>query len=206
MNYWFTADHHFGHENIIKYTNRPFKNAKEMDDVMIERWNDVVRDEDTVFHLGDFSLNRSWDFVISNLVTELNGNIVIIPGGHDVWAYDENAHIFLDNPDVTDAKVFIQDRLYITEKLIPKRDGYSVPITMCHYPMLSWERSHYGAPHLHGHTHGTIGKVGKSSDKKFPPNQKPGMRIDVGVDNWDFTPISLDKVIEIMNESRCVSI
>ena len=54
MNRYFTADTHFGHGNIIKYCNRPFKNHLEMDDELIRRWNNVVSNEDEVYHLGDF--------------------------------------------------------------------------------------------------------------------------------------------------------
>ncbi|HKZ41488.1 MAG TPA: hypothetical protein VJ044_11030 [Candidatus Hodarchaeales archaeon] len=53
---WFTADHHFCHTNIIKYCGRPFKTVQEMDHTMINKWNSVVKEGDTVYHLGDFAL------------------------------------------------------------------------------------------------------------------------------------------------------
>jgi len=58
MNYFFTADEHFGHANIIKYCNRPFKNTDEMDSVIIERHNEVVKEDDIVVHAGDFTMNK----------------------------------------------------------------------------------------------------------------------------------------------------
>ncbi|MCY4257650.1 MAG: hypothetical protein OXE04_05100 [bacterium] len=48
MSRWYTSDHHFGHENIIKYCNRPFLHAAAMDLEMFSRWNDVVDDSDEV--------------------------------------------------------------------------------------------------------------------------------------------------------------
>ena len=51
---WFTADTHYGHQNIIFYCNRPFTNAQKMEQVMIARYRDVVKQEDTVYFLGDF--------------------------------------------------------------------------------------------------------------------------------------------------------
>jgi len=54
MVYWFTADTHFNHINIIKYTNRPFNNVQEMNDTLIKNWNNRVKDTDTIFILGDF--------------------------------------------------------------------------------------------------------------------------------------------------------
>ena len=54
MNFYI-SDNHFGHFNIIRYDNRPFDNTNKMDEVMIDRWNEVVGDNDTVYILGDFS-------------------------------------------------------------------------------------------------------------------------------------------------------
>ena len=53
---FFTSDTHISHHNIIKYCNRPFANAKEMDAEMIKRWNEKVKLDDTIYHLGDFTL------------------------------------------------------------------------------------------------------------------------------------------------------
>jgi len=170
---WFTADHHFGHANIIKYTKRPFESVEEMDGEMIRRWNEVVRAGDVVYHLGDFTLGPN----IVRYAAHLNGNIRVIPGGHDKrW---------LKRYDGSLPSLEVLDRLVII-----KESGYTV--TLCHYPLLSWEQSHYGMPHLHGHCHGTIGEVGQSGDKQLPPGQKVGRRVDVGVDCWDFYPVSWD--------------
>jgi calcineurin-like phosphoesterase family protein len=50
MKFFFTADTHFNHDNIIEYCNRPFKNAEEMNDTLIINWNSVVGEHDTVYH------------------------------------------------------------------------------------------------------------------------------------------------------------
>ena len=54
MNYWWASDYHFSHANIITYCNRPFKTVEEMNETIIERHNERVNPEDTVFFLGDF--------------------------------------------------------------------------------------------------------------------------------------------------------
>jgi len=79
---YFTADQHFGHENIIKYTHRPFKNANNMNNELIRRYNAVVTDEDTVYFIGDVSLSRNVDS-IAGWVERLNGSKHLILGNHD---------------------------------------------------------------------------------------------------------------------------
>ena len=59
-----TADHHWGHANILGYCDRPFDNVEEMDAEMVRRWNEVVGSDDEVFHLGDFTI----PFTIRNVI------------------------------------------------------------------------------------------------------------------------------------------
>jgi calcineurin-like phosphoesterase family protein len=80
-NVYFTSDHHFGHELIIDFESRPFINVQEMDKVMIETWNSVVEDGDTVFHLGDFSFLGLE--ATRKIVSSLNGRKILILGNHD---------------------------------------------------------------------------------------------------------------------------
>lgn len=79
---FFTSDTHFGHFNIIRYCNRPFETVAEMDEELIKRWNTVVKPEDTVWHLGDFSFYMSKEKVTS-IVKQLNGTIYLVKGNHD---------------------------------------------------------------------------------------------------------------------------
>lgn len=81
-NTFFTSDTHFGHANIIKLCNRPFKDVEEMNEKLIENWNKVVSEDGTVFHLGDFAFGGSglWNSVIPRL----NGQIYLIIGNHEI--------------------------------------------------------------------------------------------------------------------------
>ena len=188
---YFTADHHFNHKNIAKYCNRPYDTVEDMNQDMVEKWNDVVSDDDIVYHLGDFTLEGFNTF--EKFISRLNGKIRIVPGGHDSRWLDA----YRIDPDnfntVLERDVEILPPLTMLE--FP-REGYPLVITLCHYPLLSWERSHYGMPHFHGHSHGTLGCIEKSGDLQMPPNTEKGQRIDVGVDCWDH-PVS---IIELFNE------
>ena len=75
------ADTHFGDEKILRYENRPFDSVRKMDEFLIARWNEIVREEDTVFVLGDFSVGT--DGTDREILSLLPGNKVLIMGNHD---------------------------------------------------------------------------------------------------------------------------
>lgn len=79
---FFTSDTHFGHANIIRFCKRPFENVEEMNEVLIENWNKVVSDDDTVFHLGDFAFGGS--NVWKEIIPRLKGHINLIIGNHEI--------------------------------------------------------------------------------------------------------------------------
>jgi calcineurin-like phosphoesterase family protein len=81
MQKYFTSDNHFDHKIIIQYRIRPFKNVDEMNVTMVDKWNSIVTNNDTVYHLGDFTLGDIRHF--KRWVSQLNGNIKILPGSHD---------------------------------------------------------------------------------------------------------------------------
>ncbi|MEO0095997.1 MAG: phosphoesterase [candidate division WOR-3 bacterium] len=172
---YFTADTHFYHTNIIKYCKRPFKDVDEMNEKMIENWNRVVRPVDQVYIIGDFVFGhagRQCERIVE-IIKRLKGNIFLIKGSHDKL---ENF-----NPSILgkDAKRFhiFQDRIITI--LIENQE-----IVLCHYAMRVWPKSHYGSWHLYGHSHGQLEGWGKS--------------FDVGVDCWNFRPISFLEVCSIM--------
>ena len=72
------SDTHFGHENIIRYCNRPFANAELMDECMADNWNSVVKAEDIVYHLGDVYFSGAYSRLYN-----LNGRKRLILGNHD---------------------------------------------------------------------------------------------------------------------------
>jgi calcineurin-like phosphoesterase family protein len=81
MKTWYSADHHFDHANIIKYTNRPFSNVEEMNKELLDIWNKYVKMGDKVYYLGDLCLShRGYEFL-----DQMNGDITLVidPAHHD---------------------------------------------------------------------------------------------------------------------------
>ncbi len=129
----FTADTHFGHDNIIKYCDRPFKDAGHMDVELIANWNEAVGPDQVVFHLGDFTFHGKRN--VPNLLNRLNGEVILIQGNHDKT---NTLRHFKDVHDL--AEVVVEDQR----------------IVMCHYAMQRWNHSFRGSWHIYGHSHGTL--------------------------------------------------
>lgn len=82
MTEYLISDMHFDHHNIIEYCGRPFANVNEMNLRMVENWNKVVKQDDIVYFLGDFSYGRKAHNP-SYWLRQLHGSIVFIMGSHD---------------------------------------------------------------------------------------------------------------------------
>lgn len=179
-NIFFTSDLHLSHKNIIKYCNRPFNHLKEMDEAIIDNWNSCVGDNDIIFILGDFCFGAKTTWV--RYLEKLNGKKYLIQGNHDK-----------NIPEDKFIKVTPMMNILIKGD-IEIDDGQR--ITLCHYPMLSWYQSHRGSWNLFGHVHGGLSNKGLD-ESRITPNQ-----LDVGVDVHDFTPISYEKVKEIITKQN----
>jgi len=179
---YFTADQHFGHENIIKYCNRPFSSAEEMDEEMIWRWNEQVSPEDVVYHLGDFTLSGLR--IAKGYFSKLHGLINVLSNS---WHHDKRW--IQTAPMVSDCRSFTGFSINVLPPMaVLEPQGKHPAIVLCHYPLARWDRDHYGSWHLHGHSHEQY--------------QAPGLIYDVGVDNNDFYPVSLDQIVEIMKRKE----
>jgi len=102
IQHWLTSDTHFFHANIIKYCNRPFKDAIEMNEELVKRWNSVVKPNDIVHHLGDFCFGKKEN--VLEILPKLNGKIDIVLGNHDHhkidFYYKAGFHRVYDKPIV----------------------------------------------------------------------------------------------------------
>lgn len=98
---WVYGDPHYYHKNVLNYCQRPFKNVEEMNNNMISRHNRIVHKEDKVFIVGDFSFANKFD--TTQIVNELNGNIILIMGNHDrsrtrTWLLECGFHQVIEYP------------------------------------------------------------------------------------------------------------
>lgn len=148
MNTFFISDTHFFHKNIIKYSSNSrghFTTVEEMNESIIEDWNNKVTNDDIVYHLGDFAFTNVT--TATNIVNRLKGKIILIKGNHD--------HKLIRSPEFSNC--FTKISQYYELKLDNRF------IILCHYPILSWNGKEHNSLHFHGHTHGTI----KYADNAF---------------------------------------
>lgn len=141
---WFTADHHFGHANIIRNCTRPFSSVEDMDEALIANWNAVVGPDDDVWHLGDFTY-RIKPSRLNWIFARLQGRKYLVVGNHD---HDGTLRLPWASPPQQIAEVIASGER----------------VVLCHYAMRTWPGQHKGALHLHGHSHGKLAGTDQSTD------------------------------------------
>jgi len=190
---YFTSDHHFYHQNVIKYCARPYDTVERMNEDMILKWNETVMPNDTVYYLGDFSMA----FRSVELYTKrLNGVKILYAGNHD---YCHPAHKKSRNEE--NQKKWIQKYIDNGFSEVHISGELDIPgvarVNINHLPYLE-SGSSQDIRH---------GKFRPKDDGRFLLNghvhEKWRIRkrmINVGVDVWNFKPVSIDQIINIINE------
>ena len=183
---WFTSDLHLGHYNIIRYCNRPFKDAIEMDETIINNINSVVGESDVLYIIGDFAFCRD-TYSIEKYLKRFNCNYIVFVFGN----HDRNLQLFFGKDwckSIGEKKTISKFKeiadISINENNVKK------DITLCHFPMRTWNKSHYGAWHLYGHCHGKL----KDDPTSFS--------FDVGVDTNNFFPYSFQQIVDKMSKKQ----
>lgn len=176
---FFTSDTHFFHKNILKYSNRPFKHIDDMNYQMMEKWNETVSENDTVYLLGDVGFTTKEKLI--DFLTRLNGTKHLILGNHD-QVITKNFN------DFAHGKVFQSISNYKEIKIDQQK------IILCHYAMRVWNKSHHGSWMFFGHTHDKLSPLGKS--------------VDVGVDSTailtyaPYRPFSFEEIKTFMDSRQ----
>lgn len=134
---WYTSDTHFWHKNIIKYSNRPFNSVEEMNEELIKRWNQRVKPDDEVYHLGDFGFAPIDK--LQSIFNQLNGKKYFIKGNHDKEA-------------VKLPWIWVKERV----ELYDNSNADKIMLVLSHYSHRVWNKAHHGSIMLYGHSHGSL--------------------------------------------------
>jgi len=182
---FFTSDTHFCHTNIIGYDARPFDSVEAHDEGLIERWNEVVKPGDTVYHLGDFAFAKD-AATVTYIVKRLNGQKHLMFGNHDRDA-------------VLKSEGWASMREPYRELKFKMGGKTRQKIVLSHYPLLTWNGAHKdpGAWMLHGHCHKSLKQW--APDENGMAVEVENTRLDVGVMCWDYAPVSLDTIAATMS-------
>ena len=172
------SDTHFGHEKtctVFKRADgtplRPFANAEEMNEIMIQRWNERVRPNDKVYHLGDVVINRKFLSVLDRL----NGDKVLIKGNHDIFKMEDYYPRFRDIR------------------------GYHVMngMILSHVPVHPGSLERFGC-NIHGHLHANR-VMWEDPMNAFESSIDPRY-FNVSVECIDYAPILFEDAIKLIQE------
>lgn len=197
MTTYFTSDLHLGHANIIRFCDRPFEDAGQMNARLAELWNDTVSDDDTVWVLGDVALGTLDDSL--GWIGRLAGHKILVPGNHDrCWAGERALRT--GDPDVRAARRERARSRYLDAGFAEIRDeparfaiaGRDAAVS--HFPFVgdSHGEDRYveyrprddGGWVLHGHVHDTW----RQRDRQ----------VNVGVDAWGGRPVAVDDLAALV--------
>ena len=173
---YFIADTHFGHEAAIEFSNRPFRDAAEMNFVMMANWNARVKPDDDIYIVGDFWFQGGHRYnheVAMDFIRKLNGNKYLVIGNHDKrpLSYPEFSNEFVDIADIMKIK----------------HDGQRV--ILCHYPMLEWEGGRREAWHIHGHIHGR-------KEDTFHCLRNMERALNAGAEIVGYMPVTFEELVQ----------
>lgn len=191
---WAISDQHYGHDNILKFTDeagnriRPFSNVHEMDECMITRHNELVKDGDEVYMLGDFvwgKRNAEGRNRFHNVCAQLKGTLRLLPGNHDdidMLTYTSRHNLRIEN---------------FNSWWRVEHGG--AKFIFCHYPLhvcnLRYEMRNKGVSNgwaefynVHGHIH----QRRVLTDEGLPDPRY----INVCVEHTDYAPLNFDELLK----------
>jgi calcineurin-like phosphoesterase family protein len=174
MSVFLIADTHFGHKNILTFTNwdgskvRPFETVEEMDETMVKNWNEIVKPNDKTYHLGDVGIAKK----SIEIMSRLNGTKILIRGNHDIFKLKDYLPYFKDIRGSHKIDNFILSHIPIHPDSLTNR----------------WCEGN-----IHGHYHNNIVMNGDIEDYRY---------FNVSVERIDFKPIPLEEVFRRMRNNQ----
>jgi len=176
-NIFFTSDLHFYHNRDFVWAARGFSSVDEMNEILVENYNKIVKSSDICYILGDCYLNCTDEQGIE-MLERLNGNKQLIIGNHDT---DKK----LDAME--QAGVFQSVRFAAGLKLSKHKYAY-----MSHFPTMTGNGKDAHIISLYGHTHQKLPKMENSSIVGY----------NVGVDAWNNRPVAIEEIKELLRHEN----
>jgi len=183
---YFSSDLHLGHDAAIVHNSRPFKNVDDMDRTIIRRWNAKVKDSDIAFLIGDICFHRP--VVGIPLLRQMKGRKILIQGNHDKYSHAQ----------------YLSAGFSVVQEATIDLVGKRFRLSHYPYPPTEAERAVMEAHDLRymdrrptkseedfllcGHVH-----------KSWKTN---GTMINVGVDQWNFHPVSQGDIESLIHSIR----
>jgi calcineurin-like phosphoesterase family protein len=159
--------------------NRPFNSVDEMNEALIQKWNNKVKPGDEVYILGDFCFDNYGDRA-TIFLKRLNGNKYLIKGNHDS---------FIGKPQFDKSQV---EYIKVYDEVDDYVNGKKVHVCLFHYPIAVWNRKHNHAYHLFGHIHSNSSD-GCHHALEFDLGDHA---FNVGVDVRDLEPKTLQELVD----------
>lgn len=196
---YFFSDPHMGHKNLVrgcsswedKTACRDFDTIEEHNEVLIQNINKTVSQDSILYCAGDWVMggfDNVWKFRKRLNVRTIH----LVLGNHDN-AIRNNKIVLTDTGYVN-----LQNLFASVQELLSAKIGGQL-MTICHYPLRSWEKSSKGSWCLSGHEH-----------FRLPDYEINGLKVkalDIGIDgNPEFRPYHFDEIESIMSKRFVVKI
>ena len=176
---FYTADWHLGSTKVLEVYNRPFRTAEYMNRVLVQNCNLYAAEKaDIVIHVGDFACFKKDrdDYGLSetpnNFIKLLRANFINIEGNHDS-----------------------RNKVKSIGKYLRTSLGPFIDVSVGHYPSSDPKAEgtfKKGDIRLCGHVH--------NNWKYFFDKEHLVLNVNVGVDVWDFRPISEDELVSCIRK------
>jgi calcineurin-like phosphoesterase family protein len=190
-NIYFGSDFHYHHCNLIRGTSqwtnkarcRNFDTIEEHDSVLVDNINSTVKENDILYHLGD------WAFGGKEKIVEFRRRL-----------YVKDIRLILGNHDHHIEKSLYND-LFTSVDHYKRTTINKQMFVMCHFPMRVWDKSHHGSIMLHGHCHGTLSGYKDEEQSFYNMKDIFYKTMDVGIDTHpEFRPYHIDEILDIMKD------
>lgn len=167
---YYIADTHFGHENVMKFDNRPFASADEMDQTIINNWNAIVNERDDVYILGDFAYRSGKPY--SWYLQQLKGCKHLIVGNHDSKLLKDTVAM----------------EYFVSVDTMAKIVDNSQSVILCHYPIIEWDGYFRNSYHVYGHIH-------NAKNRAYEVMAEEERALNAGCMINQYMPVTLDQLI-----------